>query len=231
VTHLPEFQLHDPQLTRAVTVRDLITHRTGLNNDNLLFWGTPLSRTELLGRVRYLPAAYPFRSRWDYNNLMYMTAGEVVRGASGMSWDDFLHQRIFAPSGMRSTTTRVTGIERVANRATPHAREGGASPRPFAWTNLDNIGPAGSVASNIVDMARWMRLQLGHGALGATRIFSDSVARQMHTPNMVMPAEGPIGEALRTWYPTPASSPTGSGGCSTSATAARSSSTPAAPTG
>src|SRR5690606_13478511 len=103
--HLPWFTLADPYVTRELTVRDLVTHRSGLQRSDNLWIAGPYSREEVLRRARRLPAASPFRTAYGYNNIMFIAAGEVAGAAAGMSWDDLVEQRIFRPLGMTRSTT------------------------------------------------------------------------------------------------------------------------------
>src|SRR5207253_4572788 len=108
--HLPWLELSDPYVTRELTVRDLLTHRSGLPRGDLVWYGSPYDRSEVLHRLRYLKPSWGFRSRYGYQNIMFLAAGEVVAAASGMSWGDFLKTRIFTPLGMSGTNTSVAAL-------------------------------------------------------------------------------------------------------------------------
>src|SRR2546422_4401233 len=165
--HLTGFRLADPCLTTQISVRDLVTHRSGLPGNNLIFWGTNLSRKQIVERLRFLQPTAGLRSRYQYQNLMYITAGEIIPAVTGGTWDEFVRARIFGPLGMTSSETSVAALLRSGkpNVATPHARYSGRL-APVPWLNLDNAGPAGSIVSNAVEMAQWFRFQLGNGSLG-----------------------------------------------------------------
>lgn len=167
-THLPEFQMYDPWVTREVTLRDLVTHRAGLGlgQGDLMWWpATDFTRREIVRGIRHLKPASSFRSRYAYSNVMYVAAGEVVAQVAGTSWDDFLRARVFEPLGMARTNTRVTAND--ANAATPHLLLKGAA-RPIAPMRADNCGAAGAINSSASDMARWLRMLLECGRPGAT---------------------------------------------------------------
>ncbi len=182
--HLPGFQLSDPWVTREMKIRDLLTHRSGLSRGDLLWYGSPYGRDEVIERVRYLEPSWSFRSRYSYQNIMYVTAGEIVRAVSGMSWDDFIQTRLFEPLGMSSSSTSITALEGKENVATPHELVDGAVV-PVRWPNFDNVGGAGSVNSSAHDMAQWVRLNLGNGVVDGKRIVSSDVMEEMRTPQMV----------------------------------------------
>ncbi|HJU72684.1 MAG TPA: serine hydrolase [Gemmatimonadaceae bacterium] len=181
--HLPQFQLFDPYVTRELTVRDLLTHRSGLARGDRLWANSGFSRDEVLRRVRYLRPSWSFRSTYGYQNIMFLAAGTVVQTASGKSWDDFVAERIFQPLGMNNSVTSVTKLSTLADVATPHERLDSAY-RPVPWLNIDNIGPAGSINSSVTDMAQWIRLQLNRGTYKGKRLLDSAAVKEMHTANM-----------------------------------------------
>jgi len=184
--HVPGFQLADPGLSGELTVRDLLTHRTGLPTSDFLWYASGSSTEEILRRMRFVrPFAAP-RSRYMYNNNAYMVAGQVVQSASGMPWGEFVRRRILEPLGMRETLTGFTGLDARGNVATPHQEVDGTI-RPTRYLNFDNIGPAGSMNSSVHDMARWIRLQLAGGEWNGQRLLSEAQHREMLTPQFVIP--------------------------------------------
>jgi CubicO group peptidase (beta-lactamase class C family) len=187
-TYLPEFRLADPA-TRDVTLRDLLSHRTGTARSELAWYGSRADRAELVRRAQYLPAAAPFRSTFIYNNIMYLAAGQVVGRVADTSWDEVVRTRIFTPLGMTSTGTTVRELSHQADVATPHAAVA-TGVITIPWRNADNIGPAGSINSNVVDMAQWVRLQLGAGAYGGRQLVSRRLSDEMHSPQTIIPLQG-----------------------------------------
>ncbi|MGD8319069.1 MAG: serine hydrolase [Gemmatimonadota bacterium] len=185
---LPEFQLEDPYVTREVRVRDLLTHRVGVARDDNLWIAAPFDRDEIIRHLRYLPQVTSFRSRYGYNNLMFITAGEVAGRVSGVGWDDFVARRIFSPLGMTRTTTYTDVVDRHENASGSHARIDGRV-QVVPRRNYDNIGGAGAIWSSVHDMAQWVRMQLGHGVYRGTRILSDSTVDEMRTPQMLIPMD------------------------------------------
>jgi len=183
--HLKGFQLSDPYVTRELTVRDLLSHRTGLARGDGLWYRSPYDREEILERIRYLKPSWGFRSRYGYQNIMFVAAGQVVSEVSGMPWDDFITQRLFVPLGMRSTLSGYGRLKDEENIATPHLFSNGMV-KPIEWVNIDNIGPAGSVISNVTDMAQWVRVNLGAGSIGGLRLLSTEAAEEMQTPQTVI---------------------------------------------
>ncbi len=186
------FQFAQPVLTAEVTVRDLLSHRTGLPGNNMVFWGTQYGRDDLVHRVRFIQPTNGIRTKFEYQNIMYLMAGQIIPAVTGKSWDDFLRDRLLVPLGMTSTSTSIVALKGEVNVATPHtAGAGGAQPIP--WWNADNVGPAGSVNSNALDMARWVAVQLNDGVYHGSRVFSAAVAREMHTPQMLIEPQSLLG--------------------------------------
>lgn len=187
VKHLPWFQLHDPWVTREITLRDAMSHRSGLGRrGDPLWYGTPFSRDEIIRRVRHLVPNASFRTEFGYQNIMFLTAGQVIAAAAGRSWDDVVRERIFAPLGMTSSSTSVTELAGAPNVASPHnLGPGEATPTPIPYRNIDNIAPAGSINSNVQDMARWMRFVLNGGSLGGRQLLRSATLAQLTAPHTV----------------------------------------------
>jgi CubicO group peptidase (beta-lactamase class C family) len=189
--HLPGFQMYDPYVTREMTVRDLLTHRSGLGlgaGDLMFFPPSTFTREEIVARLRFIKPATSFRSKYAYDNLLYLVAGQVVAAVSGKSWDDFIKERIFAPLGMTASNTSVKDLRPGGNFVSPHQKvEGRLQPVPYM--NLDNTAPAGAINSNVAEMAKWMITQLNEGAIhpgqngggqsGDRRLFSARQSREM----------------------------------------------------
>ncbi len=157
--HLPGFALHDAYVTRDLTVRDLLTHRSGLARADQLWYGSGFDRAEILRRLREVEPSWGFRARFGYQNIMFLAAGELYAAVAGESWDDCVAKRFFAPLGMARSTTSVDPLPGVENVATPHEEiEGEVVAVP--WFDLDNVAPAGSINSSAREMASWVQLQL-----------------------------------------------------------------------
>ena len=147
--YLPDFRLSDPWVTQQITVRDLLTHRTGLGNADLLWAGADYPTAEIIRRVRYLPLAYSLRSQFVYQNIMYAAAGQVVEAVSGMPWERFLRTRIFTPLGMNATVPLLADLAEQPNVASPHA-EIDDTMRVITNRTVDPVKAAGSVWSSLL---------------------------------------------------------------------------------
>lgn len=187
--YLPTFQLYDPYASRELTVRDLLTHRSGLARGELVWYGSGYDRDEILRHVRFLQPTWSFRSHFGYQNIMYVAAGQVVAHTVNTTWDDFVTQRIFTPLGMTASNTTVRALAGQRDLASPHALVDDTLRIVRAWRNMDNAGPAGSINSTALDMAQWVRLQLGHGVYEGRRLVSDTMMREMHTPQIAIPLD------------------------------------------
>jgi len=192
--YLPGFQLYDPYVTREMTIRDLLTHRSGLGlgAGDLLWWPpTDYSREEIIRKFRYVKPASSFRSRYAYDNVLYMIAGQVVAAVSGKSWDDVIKDRIFTPLGMTTSNTNVAGLLASKDAATPHAKVDGRL-QTVAPMALENVGPAGAINSSVAEMAKWLIAQLNHGQIGeGRRLFSEPRSREMWSAQTITPLGDP----------------------------------------
>jgi CubicO group peptidase (beta-lactamase class C family) len=199
VRYLPAFQMFDPYVTRELTVRDLLVHRSGLGlgAGDLLWWpASTYDRKEVARRLRFIPPATSFRSAYAYDNVLYLVAGEVIEAISGQSWEDFVSRRILARVGMTGSNVRHSAANAGGNVATPHAAVNGAV-RPLKPFDSDNTNPAGGINSSADDLARWLTVQLAHGQLAdGSRLFSEATWRQLTTMVTPMPINDPPPELL-----------------------------------
>lgn len=187
--HLPWFRLSQPWVTEAITLRDLLTHRTGLGNADLLWTRGDLSSREILERVRFLDLAYSPRSSFIYQNVMYHAAGEVVAAASGMSWAQFVESRIFAPLGMTRSTATLAATQALRDPNTSAAHWlFGTENRRIDELPVDPVAAAGSAWSTAEDAARWLRFLLDSGRVNGRRLVSESAYRELFAPQTVVPA-------------------------------------------
>ena len=183
--YLPWFQLYDPFASREITVRDMLSHNSGLGRrGDGLWYGTVYDRREILRRVRYLQPIASFRAEYGYQNIMVLGAGEATAAAMGTSWDDLVRTRIFAPLGMTSSNATVRDLKPGQDVATPHTwRAGHAVPIPYR--NIDNIGPAGAINSNVLDMAQWLRMLLANGKYQGRQIVSAASLHEIEAPHTI----------------------------------------------
>jgi CubicO group peptidase (beta-lactamase class C family) len=192
---LPGFVMYDPYVSHEMTIRDLLTHRSGmgLGEGDLLFWPhSTYTRAEVIYKLRFMKPASSFRSHYAYDNLLYMTAGQVIPAVTGTSWDDYIRQHIFAPLGMTHSNVTNSDFKPGDDYAFPHSRvDSKLQVIPFGV--LDNAGPAGAINSSATDMAKWVQLQLNRGKFTGRdgRLFSEQRSKEMWTPQTILPINDP----------------------------------------
>ena len=183
--HLPGFQLDDPWVSRQFTVRDLLSHHSGLERGDWIWFGTDYDRDQVVRHLRHLRTTGDFRGTYGYSNNMYIAAGQLVAAVSGRSWDDFVAERIFGPLGMTRSNTSVLDLASMENVAIPHERIGGRV-QAVPHGNLDNEGPGGSINSSVAQMTQWMRLHLSGGTIGGRRLLEAATLREIHSPQTII---------------------------------------------
>jgi CubicO group peptidase (beta-lactamase class C family) len=188
--YLPDFEMYDPWVTSELTVRDLVTHRVGLDtfSGDLLWYETTFTSDDILQRVRHLKPVSSFRTRYGYQNLMFIAAGKIIERVSGKSWCAFVTERILTPLGMKRTTCGFGNVD--ANAAFPHNESGGKL-RVLPHGNVNGGYGAVALNSSVADLSKWIRLQLGKGKFEGKQIFSEAQAWQMHQPYLAQPISEP----------------------------------------
>ncbi len=186
---LPSFQMSDPYVSREMRVRDLLVHRSGLAlgaGDLMLSPESTLTAPELIARLRYVPLATSFRSKYAYDNVLYTVAGAVIEKASGKTWAQFIRERIFQPLGMTRSQTGVGDVPAGDDLAFPHAPSGDKL-SVVEHTRLDPAAPAGAIQSSVEDMLKWVNTQLNQGQYSGGRLFSAAQSKEMWTPHINIP--------------------------------------------
>jgi CubicO group peptidase (beta-lactamase class C family) len=186
---LPDFKMYDDYVTREITIKDLVTHRAGLGlgQGDLMFFpeGGNISTEQLIHNVRYLKPAHSFRNTMDYNNIMFIVAGEIIHKISGKTWAEFIEERIMKPVGMTASFGSYNRAKSVENKIDAHAPVNGkAIAVPHDWNETAN--PAGGILSNITDMTTWANfLMNGFVTKDGKRLVSEKNANilwQIHQP-------------------------------------------------
>ncbi|MGB7295584.1 MAG: serine hydrolase [Candidatus Aminicenantales bacterium] len=182
--YIPWFKLHDPFASERLTPRDTVTHRSGLPRHDLSWYNnTAISREELVRRLAYLKPTADLRAIWQYNNLMYLTAGYLVEVLTGKTWEDGVRAQVLDPLGMKRTNFSVDDSQKDADFALPyHEREGKLERLPYR--GLTNMGPAGSINSSVNEMSRWVLVHLNGGKLGDEQIINSQTIQDMHLVHM-----------------------------------------------
>src|SRR5207247_9492136 len=169
-----------------------VTHRSGLGlgAGDLLWFHSNYSRGDIAYRIRFARPVSSFRSAYAYDNVLYIVAGEIFPAVAAQSWDDFVRNRIFTPLGRSESGTTTAFFTSSRNAATPHAVEGGKL-QVVPLDSVDNISPAGGIASNVTDRARWLACRLDSGRYSGGRLFGERQAREMWSGQTILPIPDP----------------------------------------
>jgi CubicO group peptidase (beta-lactamase class C family) len=191
--HLPYFELYDPYVTENFTIRDLLTHRSGLKDvsGGTLWYHSDYSRVEIIKRLKYLKPVSGFREKPAYQNTMFVVASEIVKEVSGMSWDEFLKSRVFDKLEMSNSTSLAKDREANDNLAQPHIWNREFKKVAIQQEKGDNLGPGGFIYSSARDMNRYMRLLLKDGVFKNDTIVSKKVIDELFKPQTLYQISGP----------------------------------------
>jgi len=188
-TYLPDFKLSDPVRTEMVTLRDLLSHRTGVSRNELMWVGNPSwSRAELVRRLRFLDMARPFRTEFQYWNQGYGLVGHIIGVVTNSTWEEQLRKRVLEPLGMTSAVMRIEEAEATGNLSKPYEVKDGET-REIAHRPIDPVAPAGQLLYSATDSARWMRFQANGAELDGVRLVKEDTYKQ--TLLVTIPLEAP----------------------------------------
>ncbi|HET8841911.1 MAG TPA: serine hydrolase [Ktedonobacteraceae bacterium] len=198
--YMPSFKLYDTFATERMTPRDLVCHRSGLPRHDLMWYGSPFTRKEIFDRLRYLEPSKDFRTVWQYQNLMYMTAGYLVEQISGHTWEEFVRLNIFEPLEMSRSIFDTTQAQQTADFSSPYQKKDGEARLIPFYGQQWAVGPAGSIVSCIDDMSKWVQLHLNKGKHKGEQFVSTGQISQMHSPHMVIDEGSEYEELLASSY-------------------------------
>lgn len=181
---LPGYRLYDDFASRELTVRDLLSHRTGYETwgGDLLWYGSTLSREQVLDRIRYLEPVTSFRSSWGYSNLMFHTGGMLLERLSDTTWADFVTAHVVRPLGMTRTTTTLAAAEALGNRAMPHTLVNGQIVA-VPYRPLDAAPAAAAFNSSVHDWSKWLMLNVQGGVWNNRRLVSEASLKELRVPH------------------------------------------------
>jgi CubicO group peptidase (beta-lactamase class C family) len=183
--HLPYFELYDPWVSSQVTIRDILSHRVGLGtfSGDVIWYKSDFNSEEIIRLAKNIPQARGFREGYGYSNLMYITAGEIIKVVTGKSWSENVKERIFDPLGMTRSITTPKALSGLGNYATPHAREEGVNV-PIEWEDWEEIAATGGIISSVNDLAKWMIFNLNHGIISRDTLLTARNRNLMWTPHV-----------------------------------------------
>jgi len=189
--YLPDFQLYDPLVTRKITIRDLLCHRSGLGlwAGDLIWWGSTYTREDVMDRIRFIKPVADFRTTYRYSNMMFLVAGQIIPEVTGKSWDIFLKERFFSPLNMKRTNSSIKELDMKGNVAMPHTiRNDKVVSVPYV--NVDNSAPAGAINSCTADLVHWLRLQLASGSYDGKQLVNPEIISETRKSQIMIPISG-----------------------------------------
>ena len=183
--YLPKFRLSDPTITERITPRDLVTHRSGLPRHDWLWYNNNQgTRAELVQRLAHLELSADLRQRYQYNNLMFMTAGYLAGQLTGQSWEEVMRKRLFQPLGMTRSNFSVSESQRSDDFAYPYRENDEHEIERIPFRVIDLVGPAGPVNSSVNEMSRWLLFNLRGGRVGDQQLINTVTLSDSQSPHM-----------------------------------------------
>lgn len=193
--YLPEFRMHDPAATDGLTFRDMLSHRSGLPRHDLLWYAAKpsITRDELITTLRHLEPSRGLREIFQYNNLLYTTAGHLAGKLHGSSYEEAVRDRVLTPLGMKRTNFSVSDAQQDADCSRPYfVGADGGEPREVPFASLDLVGPAGNINSCVEELLPWVQTLLGRGVDGQEPLLGESILRDMRSPVSPLPEGSPL---------------------------------------
>jgi len=186
---VPTIRFYNDELDRSVTIRDMLSHRTGVTRHDSIWYKSTFTRRELWDRLRYLEPTAPIRTKFLYNNLMFTAAGQVIEELSGKTWEQFVQTRLFDPLGMTHSTLTIEDNIKGPEPAVPYSerRDSTELYRQPYYTAEVAIAPAGAINSNIQDLSRWVIALLNKGKVDGKQVIPEAVLRETMAPSLAMP--------------------------------------------
>jgi CubicO group peptidase (beta-lactamase class C family) len=188
--YLPAFDLADEDVAQRITPRDLVTHRSGMPRHDLLWYNyNEGTRADMVKRLAHLELTADLRERFQYNNLMFLTAGHLIETLTGKTWEEAVDERLFGPLGMTRSSFSVLDAQKDPDHALPYREdEETREIERIPFRRIDLVGPAGSVNSSVNEMARWLLFNLRQGKVGERQLINRATLENIHAPHMTMDA-------------------------------------------
>ncbi len=184
--YMPEFRMYDEFATDRMTPRDLVTHRSGLPRHDTMWYNVEMPRGDVVARLRFLEPSKDLRAYFQYNNLMFLTAGYLTEKLTGRTWEQSVKALIFDPLGMTGSNFSVTASQKAPDFAMPYEKDDKEVVHEIPFRVIDTAGPAGSINSSVADMIKYVQMQLGKGKFEGKQVIATADAEQMQSPQMVI---------------------------------------------
>jgi len=196
---VPEIEFYNDQLNNNVTLRDMMSHRTGVTRHDLIWFKSPFTRKELFDRLKYLEPQEPMRTTFLYNNLMFAAVGQVIEMKSGKKWEDFVRERIFTPLGMNTTCYTIADMLKQPDYgvAFREKRDSFELEKIPYYEDTEGVAPAGAIISNIDELSHWLIALMNEGKYSGKQVLPASVLKETLQPAIGLP--NAAGEALGYW--------------------------------
>lgn len=185
-TYLPQLRFFTPELTSQVTVRDMMSHRTGIPRHDGSWYYFPSSRDSLLRRMQYMEPAATLRQKFLYNNFMYMALGALAEQLTGQSWESLVRERILNPLKMENTNLSVSDMTSASDASLGYRVVKDSLIRKEEYYNSGGMSSAGSINSSVAEMTQWVKLWINGGKLAGREILSASYIKEAMSSQMVV---------------------------------------------
>ena len=201
LNELKDFRLQSPYVTQNVTLRDLLTHRTGYCDPGAAWYTSDAS--DIVRRMRFQKPKYAFRTTFCYNNVQYLAASRFIPAITGENWNDYTAAHLFEPLGMGRTVSTEVGVAAASNVAAPHGMiDSQPSVIQRYWPhNMDVFAAVGGIWSSANDMSHWLQMLLADGQYDGNTVLAPRIVQAMETPQMLIQAGTGIGDEIRAWMP------------------------------
>ncbi|MFN3528491.1 MAG: serine hydrolase [Bacteroidia bacterium] len=180
---LPYFEVYDPVITNMVNIRDLLSHRVGIGtfSGDVMWYRSELSAEEMIKRAKHIDKAFEFRNGFGYSNVMYITAGEVIKVVSGQNWGEFVAERFLQPLGMNRSIYQLAELDKKGNYASPHAYADDQGHYPIPWVSWETVAATGGLISSVNDLSKWLMFNMQHGIWQSDTLFTKTSRNLMWT--------------------------------------------------
>lgn len=192
IDYLPQFRLKNSYITTHLTVRDILSHRSGYCDPTMMWLINDFTSAQIIHQLRYQKQNYGLRAHFCYNNTMYLVAGEIVPAVTGASWNEYVRKHFFIPLGMDNTTSLMSVYEHDRDTAVPHGKVDGKVV-PISRMDTDSMAPVGGIKSSVADISHWLIMLLADGRYHGHSVLDSAVIKTMETPQTIIPAGGEIG--------------------------------------